>query len=142
MSAFTTARLRTWHPATRTERTWKTQRVPFSGDPTALVGFARQMLPRLQPTIARLLYGGCPLTFEVSFGTDRKGTQWKVEFELDATCFLTFFNCVLQQPHAYAIGGAAMPIEDEGGDGGELLPVPRVSSQALADMVAVTAAIN
>ena len=142
MSAFTTARLRTWHPATRTERTWKTQRTPFSGDPTALIAFARRMLPKLQPTIARLLYGSGPLVFEVCFGTDRKGTQWGVEFELDAACFQRFLNRVLQQPNALAIGLAVMAVADDPGTGGEELPVPRVSSHALADMAATTAAIN
>ena len=141
MSVSITARLKTWHPATQTERTLKTASCPLSVDVRPLVAFASKMLPRLRPQSVRLFYGVPAPILDVEFGTDRKGTQWSVTFELPARYVMTLFNRMMAQSNAKAIGVATLAIDSEDA-GGETLPVPTVSASALAEMTAVSAAIN
>lgn len=141
MSVSITARLKTWHPATQTQRTLKTAHCPFSVEVRPLVAFASTMLPRFTPQNVKLLYGITTPTLLVCFGTDRKGTQWSVDFEVPAKDVLTVFNRMMCESNAEAVGVATVPIESDG-DGGETLTVPAVSASALAEMTAVSAAIN
>ena len=140
MSAVTNSRLKTWHAATRIERILKTKQVPFSGDPHALVKCAVEILPAFQPTGAVLLFNAQALTFSVYFGHDRKGTTWSVEFDIAPESFLPFLKRVMAGPDAEAVGMARMAVTSE--DGGEELPLPRLSPQALAHVSAISPAIN
>lgn len=141
MSVSITARLKTWHPATQTQRTLKTARCPFSVEVRPLVAFASKMLPRFAPLSVRLLYGIPEPALTVEFGTDRKGTQWSVDFEVPAQDVMTVFHRMMGESNAVAVGVATIPIESDG-DGGETLTVPTVSAHELAEMTAVSAAVN
>lgn len=136
MSASITATVKTWHPASQTERALKVARFPLSSDPYVLLKHARGMLPKLRPCVMSLARTDKALFFYVSFGADRKGTAWSVWFPLhDSRHHAEFIYLMIRGKELnYLMAGVSL--DDGDGDGGETLKVPKVAIEAFNELTA------
>lgn len=136
MSASITATVKTWHPASQTDRNLKVARFPASTDPYVLLKHAREMLPKLRPHAMSLCRTDKALFFYVSFGADRKGTEWSVWFPLHDSRHHAEFAYLMLRGKELDYLMAGVSLDDSDGDGGETLEVPKVAIEAFNDLTA------
>jgi hypothetical protein len=128
--------LQTWQPEGRIKRILKQREIPFTGDPAALITRAAQLNPQSRPLML-MLYLGRRTTkndlfpaLSINFGPDDSGAQISASIALEES------DVPLMVVYLARFGGQMSGIihcdyiVDD--DGGEELPVSRISVDTLA----------
>ena len=123
----TTTRLataRTWQPAGAIECILTRRRIPYTGDPAALITRAAQLLPEWRPRRLILMLGGNDMfpSLEIGFENDDSEVRTSVLIALEASdvALMVVYLARVGEPLAGVIGCAYHDDDD-----GEPLSIPR-----------------